>query len=263
MRKTLKLRSTLRAMAERIVINTGPLIALTRMDALHIMTPTRRLHCSQRQTIKLSRMNPKMKDQNTFSPRPYLSWSQIRLFERSPELYAKKYFYEEEEAASEAMRLGKRLAQAIELQDATGDNAIGNLIAFFPTYPQREFKIEATLEGVDVPLYGILDGFDETQLRIGEYKSGRLWDQNMVDESGQLKMYELMVWLKYKSMPSEVMLHWARTQYNDQGELEFTGEIQSFEARFTLEDILLFSSRVRKVWAGIKELCKEHYKMID
>jgi hypothetical protein len=197
--------------------------------------------------------------QNIISPRPYLSWSQISLFERSPELFARKYLFFEEEPASEAMLLGKKLAQAIETQDATGDATIANLLQFFPGYPQREFKIAAELDGVEVPLYGILDGFDQERLRIGEYKSGRQWDQNMVDQSGQLKMYELMVWLKYKEAPSEVMLHWARTRYNDQGILEFTGEIQSFEAKVALEDIILFSSRVRKVWAGIKELSKEYY----
>lgn len=198
------------------------------------------------------------KDQKRISPRLYLSWSQIQLFERSPELYAKKYLSGEEEPASEATRLGKRLATALELQRVTGDHALDHLLGLFPSYPQREFKIEADLAGIEVPLYGILDGFDEERLRIGEYKSGRLWDQKLVDESGQLKMYELMVWLKYKTMPSEVMLHWARTQYNADGVLEFTGEITSFRTEVTLDDLKIFTSRVREAWNGIKELSQKH-----
>jgi hypothetical protein len=197
------------------------------------------------------------------SPRPYLSWSQIHLFERSPELYARKYIYAEEEAITEAVSLGKSLAQALELQVMTGVGALDSLLTRFPTYPHREFKIEATLEGIEVPLYGVLDGFDEEQLRIGEYKSGILWDQKMVDESGQLKMYALMVWLKYQRMPNEVMLHWARTHYNERGELGFAGEIESFEAKIVLTDLMIFSNRVREAWAGIKKLSLEQYMKLE
>jgi hypothetical protein len=197
------------------------------------------------------------------SPRPYLSWSQIHLFERSPELYARKYIYAEEEAITEAVSLGKSLAQALELQVMTGVGALDSLLTRFPTYPHREFKIEATLEGIEVPLYGVLDGFDEEQLRIGEYKSGIIWDQKMVDESGQLKMYALMVWLKYQQMPNEVMLHWARTHYNERGELGFAGEIESFEAKIVLTDLMIFSNRVREAWAGIKKLSLEQYMKLE
>ena len=193
------------------------------------------------------------------SPRPYLSWSQIQLFERSPDLYAQKYIYGKEEVRSEAMLLGKRLSEALEIREKTGDHALDNLIAFFPYYPEREYEIKVQMDGVEVPLYGVLDGFDPANLRIGENKSGRLWTQEMVDESGQLKMYALLVWLKYEKMPSEIMLHWARTQYNDEGNLEFVGEINSFQADISLEDVLLFTGRVRKAWAGIKELCHQRH----
>jgi hypothetical protein len=206
-------------------------------------------------------MNQDKKDAPIFqSPRPYLSWSQIQLFERDPVLYAKKYIYGEEEAATDSMRLGKKLALVLEHREATGDGALDNLVSSFPSYPDRELGIEANMDGVDVPLYGVLDGFDTASLRIGEYKSGKLWTQEMVDQSGQLKMYALIVWLKYKRMPSEIKLHWARTQYDESGQLGFVGEIQSFAANITLEDILLFSERVRAVWAGIKELCGQRYQ---
>jgi len=160
---------------------------------------------------------------------------------------------------TEPMSLGKSLAQALERQVLTGIDSLDNLLTLFPTYLHREFKIEATLEGLEVPLYGVLDGFDEEQLRIGEYKSGILWDQKMVDESGQLKMYALLVWLKYQRMPNEVMLHWAKTHYNERGELGFAGEIESFKATIALPDLMIFSDRVREVWAGIKKLSLEHY----
>jgi hypothetical protein len=205
-------------------------------------------------------MNPKTKIQNAISPRPYLSWSQIQLYERSPELYVRKYIFTDEDAPTEAMRLGKKLAQALELQTITGDDALDNLRSLFPTYPQREFKIEATLEGMEVPLFGIMDGFDEKQLRIGEYKSGLLWDQKMVDESGQLKMYALMVYLKYERLPGEVALHWARTRYNEAGLLELTGEIKSFRTEVTDRDLFIFSTRVLEAWSGIQALFKEHHR---
>lgn len=194
-----------------------------------------------------------------YSPRPHLSWSQIQLFERSPELYAQKYLFGKDEEKSEAMRLGKRLSEVLEIQAKTGDDALDNLITLFPHYPEREYEIVSQLDGVEVPLFGVLDGFDPESLRIGENKSGKLWTQEMVDESGQLKMYALLVWLKYGKMPGAILLHWAPTQYNDDGELKFVGEIKSFEANITLKDVLTFSDRVRDVWGGIKKLCEEHY----
>ncbi|MEP7339243.1 MAG: hypothetical protein ABI977_16020 [Acidobacteriota bacterium] len=197
-----------------------------------------------------------------YSPRPYLSWSQINLFERSPDLYARKYLFAQEEQQSEAQRLGKKLASALELQQKTGDDALDSVVSIFPEYPNREVKMEAVLDGVDVPLYGVLDGYDPLKLRIGEYKSGRLWTQEMVNESGQLKMYSLLVWLNSRQLPSEIMLHWARTQYIEVKGVELTGEMQSFEAKFSLEDMLTFSARVRTVWDGIKKLSKLHFQGI-
>jgi hypothetical protein len=192
------------------------------------------------------------------SPRPYLSWSQISLFERSPEWYAKKYLFAQEENQTDSMRFGKRFAQALELQQKTGDDALDNLVSIFPKYPLREFQIEAQLDGVEVPLYGVLDAFDPETLRIGEFKSGRLWTQEMVNESGQLKMYALLVWLKFQQLPSEVRLHWAQTQYTEGRGIEFTGEVQQFEARISLEDLTSFSARVRRSWDGIKTLSTLH-----
>ncbi len=192
------------------------------------------------------------------SPRPYLSWSQISLFERSPEWYAKKYLFAQQEEQTDSMRFGKRFAQALELQQKTGDDALDNLVSVFPKYPLREFQIEAQLEGVEVPLYGVLDAFDQETLRIGEFKTGRLWTQEMVNESGQLKMYALLVWLKFQQLPSEVLLHWAETQYIEGKGIEFTGEVQSFEARISLEDLATFSARVRRAWDGIKTLSALH-----
>lgn len=206
-------------------------------------------------------MNEQTNAHPTFrSPRPYLSWSQISLFERSPEWYVRKYLYAQEEEQSPSMRLGKRLALALESQQQTGDATLDKLVSGFPPYPHREFQIEAPLDGVEVPLYGVLDGYDIEKLRIGEYKSGRLWTQKMVDESGQLKMYALLVWLKYKQMPSEIMLHWARTYTSELGELHFTGEIASFETRIKPTDLVNFSARVRSVWNGIKEVSNLHFQ---
>jgi hypothetical protein len=193
-----------------------------------------------------------------YSPRPYLSWSQINLFERSPDLYAKKYLFAQEEEQTASMRFGKRFAQALELQQKTGDDAMDNLVTVFPNYPLREFQIEARLDGVEVPLYGVLDGYDPETLRIGEFKTGRLWTQEMVNQSGQLKMYSLLVWLKFQQLPGEVRLHWAETQYTEGRGIEFTGEVQSFEAKVSLEDLVTFSARVRRAWEGIKALSTLH-----
>jgi hypothetical protein len=80
----------------------------------------------------------------------------------------------------------------------------------------------------------------------------------MVNQSGQLKMYSLLVWLKFQQLPGEVRLHWAETQYTEGRGIEFTGEVQSFEAKVSLEDLVTFSARVRRAWEGIKALSTLH-----
>ena len=188
------------------------------------------------------------KSSKTLTPRPYLSWSQLQLFERNPELYREVYIGGREIYSTSALETGKELAMAIE--NGESDNAIiEHLRRFLPNYPKIEYEIKAKLG--DIQLLGKLDGYNTRKKIIGEIKTGKKWTQKMVDTSGQLTFYALLIWLKYKTLP-EIYLHWCEA--ND-GEL--TGEIKSFKTKRSKIDLIKFSSRIKKAWEGIKKLCQE------
>lgn len=109
-----------------------------------------------------------------------------------------------------------------------------------------------------IPLFGKLDGWNSRGRVIGEYKASKKWTQGMADKSGQLTFYALMTWLKYNKLPSKIFLHWAETTEDEMGELCLNGNYKTFETKRTLKDIILFSTRITKAWAGIIEMSEKH-----
>jgi len=189
--------------------------------------------------------NPK----NT-SPRGYLSWSQINLWEKDPNLYYQVYCEGLDQFRTKYLELGKKLATALENgKSDDGDPMLELMIVLLPSYPSKEFDIKESFEGI--PLVGKLDGFNEKKLVIGEYKSGKKWTQKMADNTGQLTMYALLVWLKYKKLPKDILLHWARTDEDMEGNLFLTGETKTFQTKRSLGEIILFSKRIKTAWEAV------------
>jgi hypothetical protein len=146
-----------------------------------------------------------------------------------------------------ALETGKELA--IALEKGKSDNImIEHLRRFLPSYPKVEYGIKAKLDGIT--LFGKLDGYNPKKKIIGEVKTGKKWTQSMVDTSGQLTFYALLVWLKYKVLP-EIYLHWCEA---NNGVL--TGEIKTFKTERSKIDLIKFYSRIKRCWEGIKELCQ-------
>jgi len=197
----------------------------------------------------------KIKNYSNTSPRGYLSWSQMSLWEKDPNMYYQVYFEGLDQFRTKYLTLGKRMATCLENGfDEEHDPLFEMLAVFMPSYPYREFEINAVFEGI--PLKGKLDGFNEKTLTIGEYKTGKCWTQSMVDSTGQLTFYALLVWLKYKKLPKEIFLHWAKTDEDMEGNLKLTGDIKTFKTQRSLKDLILFSKRIKSAWEGICELGK-------
>jgi len=194
-----------------------------------------------------------MKSINNTSPKGYLSWSQLSLFERSPDQYYKQYIQGYSGFNSKYMRLGKRLAEARERR-SDPDPTIDFLAKYMPQYPKREHKIEVNFEGI--PLLGKLDGWSPLTLTIGEDKSGKNFTQRMADKLGQLDMYSTLVWAKHNRKLPVIKLHWAKTIEID-GIIQFTGEFKTYQTTRTLKDIILFSKRIKVAWSGICEMGKD------
>lgn len=179
----------------------------------------------------------------------------MNLFERDPDAYVAQYIYGAGERTSTAMDFGKRIAGGLEAR-ATEDAGIERLRNLLPTFPKKEYEIRAGYSGV--PLLARLDLFSPWRVHIGELKTGQYpWTQSRVNEHGQLRFYALAAWLKYRRVP-KVELYWAPTEWHD-NRLRLTGEVRTFRAELTTEDLLSFGARLRGVWEAIQKISNEHY----
>jgi hypothetical protein len=192
------------------------------------------------------------------TPRPYLSWSQMNLFERDPAAYVAQYIYGKNEQTSAAMVFGKQIAKGLETK-STNDAEVELLRSRLPKFPKQEYEIKVAFE--EIPLLAKLDLFSPWRMQIGELKTGRYpWTQSRVNEHGQLKFYALAAWLKYKRVP-KIELYWAPTEWRS-NKLCLTGEIQTFQAEFSAPELLRFGVRLSQVWAAIQQVADEHYAKI-
>lgn len=190
------------------------------------------------------------------TPRPYISWSQLNLYENDLDAYRRRYFDGIQQPTNQYLETGKKLADRLETGLETGDEFIEYLAIFLPKYPKIEFEIKANWE--EIPVLGKLDGYNPAGRIIGEYKTGKCWTQSMVDKSDQLTFYAMLVWLKYKKFPSEIRLHWAKTEIDEYGELRITGDIKTFKTIRTLSDIILLRGRIKSAWEGIIQMGKNY-----
>lgn len=202
------------------------------------------------------------KSKKVNTPRPYLSWSQYTLFNKSPEAYKRIYIYGEEGYHNQAMELGKEMAKRMETDEETDDMDIEQVAIFMPKSPAKEYEIRANFHGI--PLFGKLDGFNPRAKRkiIREDKTGQNWTQRMVDQLEQITFYAILVLAKYGELPNKIYLDWAPTKRNNNGELELTGEVKTFETQRTMQDIILFYAKIKRTWQEIQQMCKMEYNRI-
>lgn len=196
------------------------------------------------------------------TPRGHLSWSQLSLWEKDPNMYYQIYIDGMDMVRTPYLKLGTRIDDAIQNgQDEFGDPMINYLVMMLPKYPKMQYKIEIDFEGIK--LVGVLDGFSNLgkKLVIGEYKSGQKFTQRKADKLGQLDVYSLLVWKKFGRLPDEIKLHWARTEVkeNEEGQKEvfFTGETRTFETKRTMKDLILIGGRIHKAYKEIKKMWKD------
>lgn len=192
----------------------------------------------------------------TFDRKRPLSWSAISSFEYNPEQWYRKYVLGIEEKPNPAMLFGKLVGERIA-SDPT----------FLPNLPRLSLYEYEQPDGLrsmfgKIPLLGYIDSY-EPHTTLFEYKTGqRLWTQKRVDEHGQIDMYLLLLWLKYKIKPTDiaVTLFWMPTQDNSDFNISFINEkkIYPFPTTRTLQDILNFGARINRVYKEMDEYCQNH-----
>ena len=186
------------------------------------------------------------------TPRPYLSWSQLSLLEKSEYEYVKCYIYGEGTPVNPLLCLGKELAEALEfdLENIPEDIEIARIL--IPKFEKKEFKLEGRVD--DIPIVGILDGFDEKDLVIHEIKTGTYnYQQKDADKHGQLTFYSLLVYLNYGKLPNKIYLYHIPSRFED-GNFKLKSEIRIFETKRTMKDILDITKRIKRAWKRIQEL---------
>lgn len=189
-------------------------------------------------------------------PKPYLSWSQISLWKKSPREYSKRYFRKERGFQTKEMTFGKRIGEALEnfdLFDLTKGEQ--DIVSKIPRLKWYEYPLVLQMDGYY--LMGFMDGFSDNKSIIHEYKTGKaMWTQDRVNKHGQLLMYAAMVFKNYAVLPTATV-YWMETQNTEKKDIELTGELLDFDRIFTKEEIENFLNECDKVAKDIEF----HYKM--
>jgi len=195
------------------------------------------------------------------TPRPYLSYSQLALFERSPELYKRQYIYGQKPRGTINMDYGSRMANGLEHDEMTGDPILDLMMSHLPKYELMDIPFEVGLpDGKDtITILAKPDSYKKDLTAFYEYKlSTRKWTQKMVDDSDQLTFYATAMWLKTKKIPKDIELCVVEVEYlGTKGKLRPTGQINRFKTQRSMIQVIKMTSRMKKGWLGIKQLCEK------
>ena len=146
------------------------------------------------------------------------------LYQRDKKAWVKKYVYGIEPPTTIWINFGKRFAEAIEFREHEHDFDIELVKKLVPDYKEREKRIEVIL--CECGFVGILDGYSKGM--VGEYKTGKEWTQDMVDQSAQLTFYAWLVFKTTGKIP-KIELTWLETTTQGRSVM-FTGNVQTFKS---------------------------------
>ena len=100
----------------------------------------------------------------------------------------------------------------------------------------------------------------------GEYKTGvKPWDQNRVDDHGQLTFYTALLWLQFGIRPEDIewFLEWAPTHKRESGDFKhvitFAGKkIEHFDTKRTMTQVMDLLVDIKKTHREMLEYVKNH-----
>jgi len=202
------------------------------------------------------------------TPRPYLSYSQKKLWKENPDRYVEQYLYNGAKFSTPETKFGNRAAEALEFDTETGDVDFDAVLELLPKFEVRDQPSNVLLKldkKMPVPLHGRMDSRKEDHTAFIEYKTGRYspdgkpaWTQRKVDEDKQILFYTVMCYLQAKKIPEDIELVWAVTEISphDGTTVVFTGEIQRFKTRRTMQQVLTEMADMDRVWKEINERCR-------
>ncbi len=197
------------------------------------------------------------------TPRGYISYTQLSLWERSPEKYKELYMDGGTLPINRGMAFGKRVHEALEHNTTTGDPLLDLVISNMPKYKTFEHEIHANLKSgerkagkIGIPLFGILDNYDKRTHDFADFKTGqKWWSKGKVDDDDQLTFYTLLIYAEFRVIPKNIALIQILTKRDPQTQqIDATGEYKVFKTTRTLSDILMMAGRIEKAWGEIGDM---------
>jgi hypothetical protein len=186
------------------------------------------------------------------------------LLEHSVEKWKDLYFRGEQRRANSGMMFGRKMAEGLENEEATGDIVLDLLMERIPKFEIRDKAITAEMKNgkKTVPLLAKPDTMKADMTAFKEYKTGQEpWTKKKADESGQITFYATTMYLITGRIPADIELVWVQTEKQPNGSLDVkigaTGEIRVFKTARTMADILKMMVRMKKAWELIEKICEE------
>lgn len=181
-----------------------------------------------------------MMTKDFFKTRP-LSWSAISSFEYDKEKWYETYILGKRQTSKE-MTFGSMVDKRIQ------DDP--KFLPDLPRYPLMQYDMKVKFG--DIMLTGRPDGLDLDNFLLADYKTGKnKWDKKRADETGQLTMYLLLVYVTHKIPPEkfDCMIHWLPTQENGDFTITFKKKMkhQTFKTKRNMTDLLRFGVRINKI----------------
>ncbi len=176
------------------------------------------------------------------TPRGYLSFSQVSLWQKDPAQYAALYFDGRDELrpSNAGMSYGKVVADALEMGVQTGDLLTDAAMLLLPKHDVADVEFRAEVKTPDgwVVMLAKPDSMTDDGAAFLEFKTGKTkWTQEKAQKHLQMHWYATAIYLKYGKIP-KAMLVWIETSQSTDGVVAPTGRIERFEVNITLGDIL-------------------------
>ena len=187
-----------------------------------------------------------------------LSYSAISTFKDTtwggPEAWYRKYVLHQKQPTSREMEFGSYVDTKLQTDPL--------FLPHVERYPISQHKMEVFFAGI--PLLGLADGFDREGKRLKDDKTGKAtWTQKRADDSEQLTMYTLLLYVTEKIPPEDLSLFisWLPTKDNGDFTISFKDDPpipQIFETKRTMLQVLLYGKEIKRVWKAMQEYAANH-----
>lgn len=174
-------------------------------------------------------------------------------FRYDRERWYKSYILGQKES-SKYLTLGKEIDQRIQ-DDPT-------FLPELPRYELMQHHMRVMFNGIQ--LMGTPDGINiKKNKQLADFKTGRIpWTQKKAEDTGQLLMYLLLIYITMKIKPEEFdcYIHWLESE--DLGDfsvdLKKNVKIRTFKVKHTMADILAFGNEIIKTYKEMGEYLENY-----